>query len=64
MLEKLEAQGGSEPPELVEGCLLLGRESSWTGCHCWKGTVEGSSSGAGTEVVVVEEEEVAAEGQV
>lgn len=61
MLEKSEAQGGSESPELAEGCLLLGRESSWTGCHCWKGTVEGRSSGAGTEVVVVVEE---AEGQV
>lgn len=61
MLEKSEAQGGSESPELAEGCLLLGRESSWTGCHCWKGTVEGRSSGAGTEVVVVVVEE--AEGQ-
>lgn len=56
VLEKSEAQGESESPELVEGCLLSGRESSWTGCHCWRGTVEGRSSGAGTEAVVVEEE--------
>lgn len=56
LLEKSEAQGGSEFLELVEGCLLSGQESNWTGCHSWTGTVEGRSFGSGKEVVVVEEE--------
>ena len=47
---------------------MLERESSWTGCRCWRGIVEENSFGAGTEpvvvVVVVAEEEEEVEGPV
>lgn len=49
----------SEALEAVEGlCLLWGRESSWTGCRCWRGTEGAKSFGAGTEAVVEEGEAV------
>lgn len=41
----------------MAGCLLWGRESSWTGCHCWMGTAVGGSSEAGREVVAAAVEE-------
>lgn len=51
-----EARGGSEALEPAEGCSSWGRESSWTGCRCWRGTAGGGSFGAGTEAAVAEEE--------
>lgn len=36
--------------------LLRERESSLTGCHCWRDTAGGRNSEAGMEVVVEEEE--------
>jgi len=51
-----EAQAGTEALEPVEGCLLWGGESNWTGCHYWMDTAAADSFVNGTEVVVEEEE--------
>lgn len=62
LLEKTEAKGVCESPELVEDCLLWGRGSGWTDCRCWRDTGEVNNSGAGLEVVA-EEAEVLAQGR-
>lgn len=60
LTEKTEAWGGSEAPELLEDCLLLGRGSGWTGCRCWRDTGGVNNFGAG--LVVAEEAGVLAQG--
>lgn len=55
VFESSGSQGGSEARGLEAGCLLWGRESSWTGLRCWRGTAGEGNFEAGLEVEEVVE---------